>query len=203
MLDTCCATDTILRPVTYPSGNVTQNLYFSNVRFSLSCRVRFLVDTSFLCNKTLEGSNIWVHAGIQRFCTTNSPGNNASQFSIHNQGSARITLASVFTSTRHSSTNHVLSDSIIWFIIFVAFFPRYYWHIDHLKLTWKCTRTWGKGPPAGDSSILSRKRLWIGQCNRLHSCSESEVRWYLKEKRILMLSRIIYEITYKGCGRAA
>jgi hypothetical protein len=80
----------------------------------MSCNVTFLVDTSFLGNEISESCNIGVHSGERGFTTPNSPGNEAGQSAINNQRAARITLASVFTSTGYTGTDHILSDSAIF-----------------------------------------------------------------------------------------
>jgi len=74
-----------------------------------------------LSKKTLERCNIGVNSRVISQCGTESEGHNADKLVANNQRATRIILARVFISTRHSSTDHVHSDSTVSGIRTIAF----------------------------------------------------------------------------------
>ena len=141
--------------------------------------ISVLLHASFLSNKTLDICNILVKSRVQSFCATDSPGHNADKLAANNQRATRITLARVFTSTRHSSTNHVRSDSVEIGISTIAFCTGCDVYFDCLEL-WRIYATWTETSPATDYSKGTSN--WFCGCQRnwLNCWSVGEWNRYLK-----------------------
>ena len=135
---------------------------------------------SLVTNKTPESCNIGINSRVARLSATDSPWHNADKNAINNQRAARITLARVFTSTIHGSTDHVLSDTAIVGISTVAFWTGNDWYFDCLKLWRKWWATWSESSPTTDYSKSACSGFCGGQWNCLNSCSVGEWNRYLK-----------------------
>ena len=122
---------------------------FLNFSCTLTPRyISILLHASFLSNKTLESCDIWVNSRVLSTCATNSPGHNADKLNANNQRAARITLASVFTFTRHTSTDQVVSYSIVFDISAIACCTGYDDCFDCLELWRMGSATWRENSPA-------------------------------------------------------
>ena len=156
----------------------------SLLRFSCTVSDNWLhqrrtLQASLFSNKTPQRCNIWVNSRVVSFCATNSPGHNADKCTVNNQRAARITLASVFTSTRHTSTDHVLSDSAVSGISTVTCCTGCDEYFDCVEL-WRKWATWSESSPATDYSKGTSSGFCGGQRNRLNSYSVGEWNRYLR-----------------------
>ena len=104
----------------------------------------------------------------------------------NNQRSTRIILASVFTSTRHSSTDNFLSDSTVSGISSIAFFTGYDVYFDCPELWRKDWIIKTKSTPATDYSKGTSRWLWGGQRNWLNCWSVGEWNRYLKWNTVII-----------------
>jgi hypothetical protein len=141
--------------------------------FSILCH------SSLFGDETLESKNIWVNSRVIRQCATQSPGHNAGKLAITSQRAARITLASVFTSTRHTSTDHVDSDSAVIGISSIAYCTVYDCYFDCLELICKWA-TWSGSSAATYYTSCTSSGFCGCQGNWPNSWSVGEWRRYLK-----------------------
>jgi hypothetical protein len=141
--------------------------------------INILLHASCISNKTLESCNIWVNYRVPSFCATDAPGHNADKLATNNQRAARITLASECTATRHTSTDHVLSDSFVNGINTIAFCTRCDVQVDCLEYP-NGPVTMNEFSPATDYSKGTSSRFWRSKRNWLNSWPVFEWSRYLK-----------------------
>jgi hypothetical protein len=142
--------------------------------------ISILLHASIVSNKALEGCNIWVNYRVPSFRATDSPGHNADKNTFNNHRAARITVASTVTFCRPSTTDHVLSNSVVNGISSIAFCTGCDVYIDRLELIPKGPVTMLQFSPATDYSKGISNWFCGGQRNWLNFWSVDEWNRYLK-----------------------